>query len=63
MSLSYKPKPFRLLFGDAQFDATDYIDGFEVGTPDLEIGQQLTWTGTIELTQSGGVRIAEWCWS
>jgi hypothetical protein len=52
VTISYKPKPFRVLVGDAEFDATDYIDGFEIGTPDPEIGQKLTWTGSFELFQN-----------
>jgi hypothetical protein len=49
MRLNYSPQSIRLFVGVLDFEITDFLDGFDLGAPDPDIGQRLTWTGSFTI--------------
>jgi hypothetical protein len=50
MRLDYSYQSIRIFVGVLQFEITDYLDDFDMGVPDADIGQRLTWAGSFNLT-------------
>jgi hypothetical protein len=50
MRLDYSYKQIRLFVGDSEFEITDYLDGFELAVPDMDLGQRITWQGGFQLS-------------
>lgn len=50
MRLDYSYQSIRIFVGVLQFEITDYLDDFDMGVPDADIGQRLTWAGSFTLT-------------
>jgi hypothetical protein len=48
MRLDYGAKPIRVYVGN--FEITDYLDALDIGAPDLDIGQRLTWAGSFAVS-------------
>jgi hypothetical protein len=48
MRLSYQVKPHQILFGG--WDATPYLDSIGITTPEIEIGETLTWSGDFQVS-------------
>lgn len=49
MRLDFNHKKIRVYVGDSDFEITDYLDGFALSAPDMDLGQKLTWGGTFEV--------------